>query len=518
MAMARPGNEHRIPSPAAIAALALLAAVLFAGAMTAPAHYDDEQYVAGAYFARHHALYRDFLSLQPPGYTALVSAVFSLVGGYYYLTAKLITWAFSTGTLVLLHSLLRSLGAGRAVSLVLLIGFLLSPFAMQAMHSSRNDIMPLFLLLVGIRLLVDAGGQPSRDRVLLFGAGLALGLAAATKLTYIYAGPVAALWLWRQNRNGVAALLLGGGTVALAMAPLLGDLDLIRFALVDFHQVAPFDWYRAEGQAERLEPGSKLRILLDYATENGNAAILLLGCLGAGVLFGRRLRGISGPALRPATGLIALLLAGAAIFCFQPTPSHPMYFASVAALGSLLAGALAGDITAGARPRLRSLLMLATLLPAAPAALPPLGWCLLAFKTENWTGIGAHRTAGEIAALLAEHGATGPVATLFPLVALDGNEVPIDFATGPFVFRSGHLYPAERIEALNAIAPHTLEARFAAAPPAAIVGGFESAWSRPMDAALLDYAARQGYRLVKSDLGFRGYRGGQVWIRSGPAP
>lgn len=514
MAAARPGILRSTPSPATIAALAVLAAVLFAGAMAAPAHYDDEQYVAGAYFARHHALYRDFLSLQPPAYTAVVSAVFSLVGGYYYLTAKLITWVLSTGVMILLYSLLRSLGASRSASLVLLAGFLLSPFAMQAMHTGRNDIMPLFLLLAGIRLLIDAEGHPNRERVLLFGAGLALGLAAATKLTYVYAGPVAALWLWRRNRAGIAALLLGGGMVALAMLPLLRDLDLIRFALVDFHQLAPFDWYRAEGRAERLETGNKLGMLLALVIANGNATILAVGGLGIGLLVARRLRAISVPPLPPATGLVGLLLAGAAVFCFLPTPSHPMYFASLAALGCLLAGALSPGIATRARP----LLLLAALLPAAPAALSPLGWCMLALKPENWTGIGAHRTAGEIATLMAEHRAHGPVATLYPLVALDANAVLLAFATGPFVFRSGHLYPAGRIEALNAIAPHTLETRFAATPPAAIVGGFDSPWSRPMDAALLDYAAREGYRLVKSDLGFRGYRGGQVWIRAGPAP
>ena len=50
--------------------------------------------------------------------------------------------------------------------------------------------------------------------------------------------------------------------------------------------------------------------------------------------------------------------------------------------------------------------------------------------------------------------------------------------------------------------PATLDALFAASPPAAIVGGFgpfSFKWNPPMDAALIDYARRSGFVRVADD-------------------
>ena len=82
-------------------AFVALALVLFAAAMTANLDYDEEQYVAGAYFARSLSLYRDFISFQPPTYTWITAAVFQVIDGWYLLTARVLTWVLDMRLLCL---------------------------------------------------------------------------------------------------------------------------------------------------------------------------------------------------------------------------------------------------------------------------------------------------------------------------------------------------------------------------------------------------------------------------------
>ena len=93
---------------ALITAFVGLAIVLFGAAMSSPISYDEEQYVAGAYFARDLSLYRDFISFQPPPYTWIVAAIFQVFDGWYLLVARVVTWALAFASCVLLFSLLRS--------------------------------------------------------------------------------------------------------------------------------------------------------------------------------------------------------------------------------------------------------------------------------------------------------------------------------------------------------------------------------------------------------------------------
>jgi hypothetical protein len=85
---------------------------------------------------------------------------------------------------------------------------------------------------------------------------------------------------------------------------------------------------------------------------------------------------------------------------------------------------------------------------------------------------------------------------------------PLDprFAAGPFVWRTGDRIDPARQARLHIISPKTLGAAFGAAPPAAIVVGYEGgtmAWNRgtDLDAPLAAWAAGQGYTAVRSPVG-----------------
>ena len=193
-----------------------------------------------------------------------------------------------------------------------------------------------------------------------------------------------------------------------------------------------------------------------------------------------------------------------------------MYFAPVAALGALLAGRVYAAARPGIPPWLAAMLLIISLLPASPAYQRYGGWLVRSADLSQWTGIQTHRSAVRIAQMLAQHGVSGHVATLFPIVVIDANRVLPEFAAGPFFFRSADAYSAEQVARLHGVGPATLDALFAVSPPAAIVAGFgpfRFKWNPPMDAALIDYARRSGFVRVADDWTINGYRNGQVWVR-----
>ena len=510
-------------------ALIALAVVLFAAAMTANLDYDEEQYVAGAYFARTLSLYRDFISFQPPAYTWIVSLVFDAVDGWYLLTARLVTWAFALGSCLLVFSLLRSGGTGRVVAMTLVVGFATSPFTLGPLTETRNDIMPLFWLLVGLRFLFGPGNELSASAARTLAAGFFMALAAATKYSYVFAAPVALAvlvyeeWSRRKEAGGfrmrrVAGFAAGtaAGVLPLAYALMVHQDRFVFLTLAFFQGNETFEFYQAQGHGEMLMTKHKLNAFPRQMVRHGNATLLLIFAFSAialarSVPFEHWLRF----RWQPSIVVVAGSFCAAVVVGLQVGP-HLMYYAPVAALGALLAGWLHAAVRRPIRPWLTAALLIAALVPAGPV-LQRYG-NLLARSTDfdRWTGVQAHRSALEIAEMLDQQRLSGHVATLFPIVAIDANGVLPEFAAGPFFFRVADRYSSARVTELNGVGPATLDGLFAGSPPAAIVAGFGPFRFRRMDDALIDYARRSGYVLVADQLTVGRYRNGQVWVRSAP--
>ena len=125
----------------------------------------------------------------------------------------------------------------------------------------------------------------------------------------------------------------------------------------------------------------------------------------------------------------------------------------------------------------------------------------------RWVGIAAHRNALAVRDAVAHPG--GEVATLFPTLVIDANPVRPEFASGPFVFRSGNSFDPGLLARLHALSPATLPAAFDAHPPQAIYAGrYADTWRTQMDAPLAAYATTHGWRLVREDA-----EGGRLWLR-----
>jgi hypothetical protein len=510
---------------------ATLAVVLFAAAMTAPLNYDEEQYIAGGYFARSLSLYRDFISTQPPAYTWMLAVVFEAVGGWYLLTARSVTWIFSVGTCVLLYSLIVSYGAGRIAAFVLLLGFVTSPSLLAPVMLSRNDIFPLFLLVLGIALCTDKGGL-TRSSTRIFAAGVALGLAAATKYLYLFAAPVLTLVVlgadWRAPaRQSVArwrrsAWLIAGAAVgALPVGySLVVNGEQFIFQTLTFHMRAVPEYYQAQGVGEMLGLKYKIMELPKLLVAQGNATILLILTVSTLVVWLTHRRAARD---RGAWSILSIaltaLLCGALTLSLRVGP-YAMYYASVVALAVLLTA----RALAAARPHAPGwaimALLAASLIPAWTPLIIYKNILLKSVDLDRWTGVQTHRSGLQVAQAIAQYGAPGHVATLFPILVLDTNAVLPAFSSGPFFFRNAASFSAAEIDRRHGAGPANIDRLFAQAPPAAIVGAFGPfpiKWDPPMDAALIDYARRAGYVQVPKDWRVRGYPNGQVWVKPGGA-
>ena len=485
----------------ALLLLALFGAVLlFGAAMTRPVTYDEDQYIAAGVFAQTLLPYRDFTYLQAPLYPFVLAAAFKLSGGWYLLTGRLVTFVLALGSAGVLWGLLRRLGADRLLASVLMAACLASPFLTAPLSNTRNDALPLALFLAGLSVHLRAGAFPGRAL-----AALLLGLAVEAKVSYVF-GPLAlgvhALFAPRER---LAPVLLGTALAALP-AVLCGWAapEAFRFGLLDFHLAGPADWYGREGLGAQLGLPARAMVFVDWLTFGGNLTLVAIPGALAIVATARHRKW-----KRPGRLLVGLL-AAATLLALLPAPGWPMYFAATAPLLACCAAHLWRVTEHTASARRKRILVLVAALPAVPvlalnaADLPDL------LQRDRWVGVQAHATAATLHDALATAGHPGgEIATLFPRAVMDRNPVRPEFAAGPFVFRSGDVWPAGRLARLHALSPGTLPAAFDAAPPAAIYAGlYPTAWRTAMDGALIGYAEKHGWRLVHT-----GADGGRLWVR-----
>jgi 4-amino-4-deoxy-L-arabinose transferase-like glycosyltransferase len=503
-----------------LAAFGVLGIVLFASAMVAPLPYDEEQYIAGSYFAMTLSPYRDFISLQPPLFTWLHAALFALSDGWYVLTARIAAAVLGITVCVLLYSLLRSLGADRFASFVLVLAFVTSPFLRDALGHARNDLLPLCLLLAGWRLMLAGDGTLTPSAARLAATGLAFSLATTAKYSYVFAAPIALaalVWLhWPRRPWRDRAVLGYVACAALGVLPLGVELawhgERFVWETVRYHMEAMVGYYQEQGQGELLDLAGKLDLLVLRLGRYGSAALaaVIVGAM-AIVASRHRERAL---AREPVLLTLVAMLIAATLLALRVGP-HAMYFVPSAALATLIAARLYAEASDAIARRTMVAFLVLCLLPAAPVFLRYGAHLKRALDPARWVGMEAHASAQRVAQLMAEHGATGHVATVWPTLVLDAHTVRPEFSAGPFFFRSADRDSPERVFALRGVGPATLEKRFASDPPGAILGGFGPFdLFNNIDAPLLEYAKRHGYRLVAPNWKAAGYENGQLWVRA----
>lgn len=477
--------------------LALLGSWLAVRAFANPVDHDIDQYVGGAMLAADGLRpFVDFIHLQTPLQIPLWSPVVAAAGRAAFPVLHLVTILCGLATVAVTYAAARRHGAaaGGALAAVLLMA-LAEPFQYSA-TTLRNDATAALFGTLGMAAALW-GVRSARPLPPLL-AGLFWGLAASTKLSYLVVatfGGGALLWL--AARGQVRARVFGFAVLG-AVAGLLPSLsaaiaapDAFGWGVYRYASEAPFAWNEANGRADRLtlldKPLNALRIL---AEGPALIAILLLAA-------GRALR--RGPP-DAEVRLLDMLIVGGIVAGLMPTPVQRGYFLPLLPpLFVRLAPCLAPWV------RHRKRIPVALLAFGAFVGLVRLPVLATLAAIRGVPAVAVQREGDWIGRTMRAEGTRGPIATLSPRLVLASGE-PLDprFATGVFVFRTGWLLSGDRAHAFNAATPATLRGMLDAAPPAAIVTGYEAGRGRfPLapDTALVRYARDRGWTAHRSPYG-----------------
>ncbi len=474
----------------------LLLLVLAALALLAPFDHDEDQYFAAARLVSSGWPYRDWAYLQTPLFPFWGAAViapfadFALIAGRLSqaLLAALLLWIFAR-TLKSLDVPQRMAG-WTTLALACCTPFLFSATVF------RNDMLAAVLMMAGFCLIAARARDPMRVTPgIAFAAGALICAAASVKVTYGFIGIAPLLWLaatplaWRDRLVRIATLGVGAlvGLLPILIA-LAAEPQRFIFQTVTFGAQAPLDWYRAMGQEFRLSWLGRLR---------DGALIMVMGAQGLALVLIAWHRWSRGRHTRDRSLLLLLDLAIVVtlVAAVIPVPSWRQYFlVLLPPLFLRLPFALLamGDATrryAVVGITLFSIAGLGVFAGTlAKSARDPERAFLTRQMESHWLG-----------RELAEAGLPGAhVATLSPHIVIDsGGVIDPRLAAGPFVFRWTDPARQGDIATSNALTANSFAAAFAAAPPDAIVTGYETqangSSKSDLDAHFRNWARRNGY-------------------------
>ncbi len=506
-----------LPLPVLLAAAAiwLLLFVLLLGLnMRRGLNHDEHQFVGSAVLMARYGLepYADFAYFHVPGQTWLNAALFGASDSF-LLTARLaaIVWSWLSLGLILLVGLATApfaRGWARLCFATAGVAVLVaSPLFVHTSGRAWNHDLPMFLTLAALlaflaatwqadappnSIAADAGHLSLASRLWMLGTGILLGLAIATRLSYAFLSPafVLAIWVqggrpWRHKLWFTLWLTAGG---ILGMAPVWIALATapagFLFGNVTYNLQLNTQYYAAAGHEQAMTLAGKVAYF-------GNLLVAQPGNLVAPLLFVMALLPALPALRRPAAFpllTVLLVLPFALLGALSATPSQIQYFYMLYpffVLGTFFAvplwtqrqGVALGAVTAGA-----------LLAIVATAVNYGEGLAIVA-QPERWYPAKVHARGERIADLMDG----GRVLTLAPIHAMEGG-VPTypEFVTGPLAWRVAHLVPAEERARQHLVTEAELPALLAAAPPRAVLAGFEGD-DAELEQVLLDYAQANGF-------------------------
>lgn len=488
--------EHRRSDWLLLAGAASVLMLVIARTMVFPMQRDEDFYVAaGVLFSAN--LYDATGYSHLPNLPLLLSAAYRLLGTTSYLLVGRIIlalgWIAAAGALWRIG---RDVAASRSATVMLMAGLLLNPaFLDQTGMAVTNNFLPVPLILWGLWALLRIGeGQPRP--LLALAAGLLMGTAAGMKANYaVVVAPalIGALAMPRgwtiRERLILLALPLAAGAL-IGVAPTLWFLarDPQGFLVhaISFHRGPQLGYWTHLAVGEMPAMGAKAKALLANRIWFGGTTLVLVAVLIAAALSvpPRRLA-------EPRILVVALTAVVAALISWLPTPAFPQYFTLPIPFLLVLLALLVAAVPARARAAV-AMSCLAGCAATALAGAPPLLLGVLpAMRLGGWTGVAVHDDALRLTGLV---GSGGRVATLGPVVALEGRLIPFrDFAMGPFVYRALDFVPGDdRGHYAAAASPATLAAVFPRMRPDAVITGFDPA----LDPAFDRLARGFGYRAV----------------------
>jgi hypothetical protein len=493
--------------------LAVLLLGSFGRAMTGYDH-NENTYVPQAVMLRQSKrMYTDFDYFQMPYLPHVYCAAFTLLGTtHYLLVAKTLTWIAFVIAGCFVFRIARLLADGR-VAFAILVMFFVNAFTLRIVHECSNYVLPMTTSLAATWLLLTAERRTGSRSLLLFTSGLLASFSVGLKLYYVCAvlplapgaycvasenGAAQGADRLRRGCRGLAAFLAGA---LLACAPIafymLRDWDRFWFNNFRLHRLMTRKFY--ELGYPLIELSSKCRwILKSFVGAPTISCIIVLALVGLAFIMKRRARRrapIADDGRREralSTSCVTVLPMGlslAGMFCMSPMYSQ--YFAMPIPYMLFVLCWIYRAISPGQKAYM---LLVAW---AAVIVFFPLEYArnvVSAFDTAQWSGLRIHRTSEQIRGILDSESASGRLATLQPLFAVESG-IPIypQLCTGPFMYEVGdYLTPDERKRYVGT-SPSDIQRLLGAEPPAAVLVGFYEIEDDP----LKRYALRNGYREIR---------------------
>ena len=511
--MSIPATLPGADSPSRTGRLALALLILLAPlamALSAPVNHDEDQYLGAALFVREWVPYRDFASLQPPLHAWVLAPVIALFPGWGFLAARIATALIASLMLALFHRIAIRAGARwRAATIATLLFVCTTIFHIGA-SLARNDILPVLLLVLGIGAAIGDRRRPAAIWPLL--AGLCLGLAVSSKISY--APPAAALALWfliaaesrpQWRARWIAAALAGIGTLIGLLPLILSALtapEALFWGLVRFGIAGPHDYYTQWGQGYWLTPPGKLQRLFRVMAEGSSLPVLILWLV---IRLRAVVRGNGARQWSDIERLTDLMILAGLAATWGPTPSWRQY-----ALPLLPPLYLWFALRITASPiRVRAAVIVLALFAVAGLARPARD--VAAAVQDGSPVLRSEARAQTIAAILTDQHVTGVLTTPYIHAAMDSGH-PLDprLATGVFVLRNHGLISPAKAAQYRVLTYETLFAQLDSAPPPAILTNIEKPsemFPQLPDSELRRYAVLRGYRLHPLPGGV-----GELWI------
>lgn len=474
---------------------------LFGRIMSFPLNHDEQIHVVAARFFLQEPLYGSLGYNHLPGLPFLLSSFYAVTGSEHYLQAgRFLIFLGWLATAIIVWTIARHHTGrprvGTVAMLVFAAGTLLGPPGMLV----TNNFLPIPFALLGVHLFIVTLDQGAGRRLPLFVAGVLIGFAIILKISYLFLLPPIAIAAFMvpndissavRLRSILLPLVAGGVIGALpALIVLVSDPVGLFTHTVRYFTEAHLAYWENSAAPKAMSVPMKMAVAESVWLGGGGVLIALLIAIATLTLRGNM------AALRwwPLPFVAALAACGAA-GAFAPTPAFPQYYEPPVPFVILLFMLIYRQLDASRRGIMQPVLnatALVAILMIVPRIAPGLPVVL---SPSQWTGNAIHTQGRQIRAQMTADLAGGKVATLSPIVAVEGG-LPIyrEFAAGPFLYRVAEYLPTADRAYFATTSPADLARFLDNDPPAAIITGREAEF----DPAFVEYARARGYRQVET--------------------
>lgn len=485
--------------------MCLVFLLLLAASMEKELNHDEHMYVsAGVLLAdKLQVPYRDYPYLQMPNLVFMYAGLFALLGwpGYFLLEARVFSTVCATAGLGLVFlgvaGVLREISYGWRflVAAGSVVAIMANPIFRYTSGQAWNHDASVLLSLSAFVAVHKAARREWHVRWTL-SAGVLLGLAVGTRLTFAFVVPVflAAVFLYPSVAGVKAAwkerlrpLMLFGDGLLLGLVPSLIAFLMAPgqfvFGNIEYHQVNALFWEHA-GYERAMDLAGKLDYLRAVVTQPANLVLVVgsLSFLAAGLFAVRGAGSLYLFELLFGVALLPALLLGA----LAATPSWYQYFYMLVPFMVLVSAYEAALLMARAKwsVALFGLMLMLTVGLGRP------GYSLrVLWDVTEWVPVKVHNLGVEVSRYVGKE----KVLTFAPVHALEGGaDVYSLFAVGPFVWRSESLLDPDARYDLKVPTQAEFMARLEKEPPRAILTGFEGDLELPW----IDFAQEHGYEMV----------------------